>query len=117
MRQIHNTSFNTQDDSLASYDNSNNFGFSPGCGEAITVCLANQLAILSQSISAQVTAEPHRPWYSTWCNTSWQICHTTLLYEKTIDLTSKHQKHQPSSLTSFPKHPVSTDTDTDTDIY
>jgi len=27
---------------LASYDNSNNFGFSPRCAEAITVCLANQ---------------------------------------------------------------------------
>jgi len=42
-RRIHNASFNTQDDSLASYDNSNNFGFSPGWGKTITVCLANQV--------------------------------------------------------------------------
>jgi len=41
-RRIHNASFNTKDDGLASYDNSNNFGFSPGCNETITICLANQ---------------------------------------------------------------------------
>ena len=40
--RIHNASFDTKDDSLASYDNSNNFGFSPGYGETITICLVNQ---------------------------------------------------------------------------
>ena len=64
MWQIYNTSINTYNDSLTSCDNSNNFGFSLDCGEAITVCLAKQLAILNQSISAQVTAGPHRPWYT-----------------------------------------------------
>jgi len=45
----------------------------------------------NQLISAQVTAGTHHPCYNTWCNTSWQMCHTTLFYEKTIDLSSKHQ--------------------------
>jgi len=42
MWRIHNASFDTKDDSLALYDNSNNFGFSPGYGKTMTICLANQ---------------------------------------------------------------------------
>jgi len=43
-------------------DNPNCIKFIPGNGGAITVRLANNS---TQSILAQVTAGPHRPWYST----------------------------------------------------
>jgi len=51
---------------LASFGNPNSIRFSPGNSGAITVRLANQfkLANSTHSISAQVTAGPHRPWYN-----------------------------------------------------
>jgi len=92
---------------LASYDNSNTVTSDSAqvAARLSPMFSESNLLYLNQSISAQVTAGPHRPWYNTWCNTSWQMCHTALFYEKTIYLTAKHQKHQPfSDVTS--QHPL-----------
>jgi len=93
---------NTLDDSLASFGNPNSIRFSPGNGRAIAVRLANQfkLANSTQSISAQVTAGPQRPW----CNNEYifvaNVPHNTSM--RTLKISGSKNKTSTSTVIKLP---------------